>query len=192
MFEERSFNVKKVISSIFVILTVVALSGCSKNSAKPNIEVVQDMMDQPAIKAQGSVSYDPDKSGMGVPPEGTVPLGYEPYPYATVAEAERGLKNPFAGNFSAEVMTQGRIYFQRYCLVCHGEKGDGKGPVSGPFNGTIKTLISGPVLEYSDQRIFHIITAGQGIMGSYLSQIPEEENRWAIVNYVRSLQGQAR
>jgi hypothetical protein len=56
----------------------------------------------------------------------------------------------------------------------------------------IPPLTSDKVKAFKDGRIFHIITDGQGLMGSYASQIRNESDRWAIVNYVRTLQRQAK
>jgi len=47
------------------------------------------------------------------------------------------------------------------------------------------------VRDFPDGRIFHIITMGQGLMGSYANQIPNPRDRWAVINYVRSLQKQS-
>jgi mono/diheme cytochrome c family protein len=44
--------------------------------------------------------------------------------------------------------------------------------------------------EYSDAKIFHVISAGQNIMPAYADRISETD-RWAIVHYVRELQSKA-
>ena len=59
--------------------------GCERR--KPNIELIQDMMQSPAIKAQ---DYDDDavaKRAMDLPPEGAVPVGHTPYAIDTPEEA---------------------------------------------------------------------------------------------------------
>jgi mono/diheme cytochrome c family protein len=75
--------------------------------------------------------------------------------------------------------------------VCHGARADGKGPVHEKFQGLIKSLLTTHAREFSDGRIYHVITAGQGVMGAYEAQIQNPEWRWAIVSYVRSLQAQS-
>ena len=52
--------------------------------------------------------------------------------------------------------------------------------------------MSAEALAYSDGRIYQAITAGKGVMGSYMSQITEAKTRWAVVNYVRTLQKNAK
>ena len=49
-------------------------------------------------------------------------------------------------------------------------------------------LVSQKVKDYSDGRIYHIIMRGQGLMGHYANQLIHEKDRWAVINYIRSLQ----
>lgn len=177
------------------LIAVVALgtSACTnktpKLSSEPNIELIQDMMDQPALKAQDYEPSNPTKASSRIPPEGTVPQGYTPYKYAgNAAEASAKLKNPFAGNTKTEVLELGRRQFEIYCAVCHGATGAGDGPVAPKMALKPPTLHSDKVKGLTDGGIFHIITDGQGVMASYAYQLVNENDRWAIVNYVRSLQ----
>lgn len=170
-------------------LLSVALTSCNGGKNKPNIELVQDMMDQISLKAQ---DWDPMRGGEGsqrVPPEGTVARGLTPFKYAMdPIGAGKNLKNPLAGQFSPEVMARGKDRFDIYCSICHGVTGAGDGPVAAKMNGIVKSLLTQNAKSYSDGRIFHVITMGQGVMGSYASQIYNEKDRWAVINYVRQLQ----
>lgn len=179
-----------------IAMTVVpaALVSCTGNKpaelrSEPNVELIQDMMEQPALKAQDFEPNDREKSSSRLPPEHTVPVGYKPYPYHNdPATAEKVLKNPLAGDMSPEVLSLGQKKFETYCMVCHGEHGKGDGPVAVKMALKPPPLLSEKVVGFNDARIYHIITDGQGVMGSYAYQIVEEKDRWAIVNYVRSLQ----
>jgi hypothetical protein len=66
--------------------------------------------------------------------------------------------------------------------------GAGDGPVAEKMLLRPPSLLSDKVKAFSDGRIFHIVTDGQGVMGSYLTQIQDEKARWSLVNYVRTLQ----
>jgi mono/diheme cytochrome c family protein len=124
-----------------------------------------------------------------MPPAGTVPVGFKPYPYkGNAAAAVAALKNPIAGDLSPEILERGRVKFETYCAVCHGYEGKGDGPVAPKMALKPPTLLSDKILKMNDGGIFHIVTDGQGVMASYLFQLPEERDRWALVNYVRSLQ----
>lgn len=177
----------------FLALTACfSLVACNAGKNHTNIEIMQGMMDQISVKAQ---DYDPDRPNQStnmVPPEGTVPRGYKPYAYSgDPLGAEKNLKNPVSGDMSPELILLGKTNYEIYCSVCHGVEGKGDGPVAEKMALRPPSLLSEKVNAYSDGRIFHVITDGQGVMGSYASQINSEEKRWAIVNYVRTLQKKA-
>jgi cytochrome c553 len=170
-------------------VTACTGGGQTELHKEPNVDLIQDMMESPALKPQDFDTFDRNKSSSRLPPDGTVAQGREVYPYHLQPEAaERGLKNPFSGQMSAEVIELGRTKFETYCAVCHGYEGKGDGPVSVKMAVKPPSLVAEKVLGYNDGRIFHIITDGQGVMASYAYQLVDPNDRWAIVNYVRSLQ----
>jgi mono/diheme cytochrome c family protein len=182
----------KVLALSLILISGLAISCTSKNpelSKVPNVELIQDMMDSPALKAQDHEPSDKQKASSRLPPEGTVPVGYTPYKYAGKAdEAAKNLKNPYAGNTKTEILELGRKKFEIYCAICHGYTGAGDGTVAPKMALKPPPLTSDKVRGLSDGGIFHIITDGQGVMSSYAYQLVNENDRWAIVNYVRSLQ----
>lgn len=179
--------------TVFLIVSLAFLAGCNGGPNKTNIELIQDMMDQINVKSQDWDPDRPDKSANFVPPEHTVPRGFSPYKFVgQPLEAEAALTNPMAGDFAPAILERGKAKFDIYCAVCHGAAGGGDGPIAAKFMLPIPQLTSDKVKAFKDGRIFHIITDGQGLMGSYASQIRIESDRWAIVNYVRTLQRQAK
>lgn len=186
---------KFVFSSVctfgFVTALMLTFTGCSIGKhSQPNIDAIQDMMEQDALKAQ---DYQPGGNGTKaasmLPPQGTIPKGYKPYPYHNdPAAAEKNLKNPYANDETAELLKVGETKFNTYCIVCHGPQGKGDGLVAAKMLLKPPPLISDKIIGYNDARIYHIITDGQGVMSSYAYQMVNEKDRWAVVNYVRSLQ----
>lgn len=170
------------------LFAVVGLAGCNAGPNKTNIEVIQNMMDQISIKSQDWDPKQGDAGQMRTPPEGAISRGHAPYKYLGDPAGGAAEKNPLGGDMSPETLTVGRKYYDIYCSVCHGATGAGNGTVAEKMSVKPRNLISADAKGYSDGRIFYAITAGIGVMGSYQSQIPEEKKRWAIVNYVRSLQ----
>lgn len=163
------------------------LSGCGE-SDKPNVELIQDMMVSPAHKAQDS-----DEAGVSTmrrPPAGTLPIGHKRYSYGPgeVEKAERELKNPLSGQFTAEILDRGKNRYDIYCGVCHGLQGGGDGTVSEKMPVRPPSLVSAALKSYKDGRYYHVIMHGKGVMGSYANQIQKENDRWAVVNYIRNLQ----
>jgi mono/diheme cytochrome c family protein len=179
---------KKII--LMALLATTMLMACGPRGNKPNVELIQDMMDQPAIKPE---KYDEFfKGGISelVPPEHTQPVGFTPYRWGNdVDKAVKENKNPIAGQMTEEVLLTGQKYFETNCAACHGLAGHGDGPVAAKFPLKIPALVSDKVKGWPDAHIYHVITMGQGMMGSYASHVPQKY-RWQVVNYVRQLQKQ--
>jgi mono/diheme cytochrome c family protein len=129
------------------------------------------------------------------PVAGTVPVtGVEP-DSLPAAVAER-LVNPRAK--TAESINRGRVVYETYCFVCHGAAGKGDGPVSmtggGPFPG-VRPLIGPTADKLKDGYLYGMIlngtAMGRGLMPRYADKV-RGNDRWDVVNYVRTLQLQAR
>jgi mono/diheme cytochrome c family protein len=136
-----------------------------------------DMMYSPALKAQ--------QPGQRPPVEGTIPRGYELYPFeAHEIDRAGALKNPLQR--TKAVLERGQLMFNTYCMVCHGAYGEGDGSVV-PKYPRPPSLQSEKILGYPDGKIFHVITRGQNLMPSYASQIARAD-RWAIIHYIRAIQ----
>ncbi|MCB9073528.1 MAG: cytochrome c [Bdellovibrionaceae bacterium] len=179
---------------LFTVVFMMGLTGCGPKGNEANVEIIQDMMEQPALKAQDFIPQHRDKTSMLVPPDGTAAMNREVYLYkGNVEGAANNLKNPYTGTTDEKILALGKIHFNNYCFVCHGEKGLGDGPVASKFQG-IKppSLMTDKVRNFKDGQIFHIITDGQGVMGAYINQMPWSKDRWAVVAYVRKLQSETK
>lgn len=172
----------------FVLLT--GLSSCSWDKSQPNIEVIQDMMESPAIKPQEYDETSPGHSGMRLPPENTAPVGFAPYKM-TFDQAQKELKNPLAGDMSKDVLMTGQKFYTTNCTVCHGAQGEGpaKSSVSELMALKPPSLLTEKIRGWNDAQLYHTITMGQGLMGGYASHIPQKY-RWQVVNYIRFLQSE--
>ena len=87
------------------------------------------------------------------------------------------------------IIQQGKVLYNAFCIHCHGETGKGDGKVGNILKGIPKYNKS-RTKNLSEGHIFHIITYGYGRMGAHASQISIQE-RWKIVQYVQSLQKQS-
>lgn len=185
----QKLNTKMIKLTSAALLTVGVLTGCNLDKSKPNIELIQDMMESPALKPQEFDAGSPNNAAMRVPPEGTQPQGFEPYRYATDIEAAARNPNPLAGDFSEETLKVGLKYYKIHCAICHGNKGEGGEKMSVAETMLLKppAMTSDKIKGWSDGQIYHVITMGQGLMGPYASHIPAKY-RWQVVNYIRHLQ----
>jgi mono/diheme cytochrome c family protein len=145
------------------------------------------MMMQPKVMPQTMSEFYADGFGMRLPVAGTVARGFIPYPYALGAKADsvgKFLVNPLLP--TKTTLDLGKKKYFTYCSPCHGNFGNGDSRMNGQFPNP-PTLHSDKVRTWPDGAIFHTITVGQNVMPSYQYQISREE-RWAIVNYIRTLQ----
>jgi mono/diheme cytochrome c family protein len=165
-----------------------SLTACGPSGNKPNVELIQDMMESPANKPQEYDDFFKDHTSARVPPEHTVPVGFKPYKYGTNFEAaNKENKNPLAGDESPETMMIGQKHYETQCMACHGMTGKGDGPVGNKMSLKPPSLISDKIKGWSDGGIYHVIAMGQGTMGPYASAIPQAQ-RWQLVNYIRQMQ----
>jgi mono/diheme cytochrome c family protein len=106
--------------------------------------------------------------------------------------AEKARKSPIPA--SAENVAAGRDLYRTNCLRCHGEKGRGDGPGAARLSAEPADL-SDPVFQslLTDGEIFWKLTTGRRKGKEVLmpamapEKIPDEEDRWKVVAYVRSL-----
>ncbi len=102
--------------------------------------------------------------------------------------AAAGDGNPYklTADNSEVTFKKGKELYTAMCQHCHGEKGDGNGPMvlSGAYAG---------VPNYKDRsslgdgQIFYSIYYGKGAMGSHSSLLDKKEI-WTLVHYVRKFQ----
>ncbi len=170
----------------FALVAGAALlaSGCSRQTEHTIWQYLPHMATTPNLKAMKGYDGFGNGSGMLLPPEGTVARGHKPYRIETPEEADAKLQNPLPR--TKAVLMHGQKLYQTNCLVCHGVRGLGDGPVVNPFP-IPKSLQSDDMLRWKDGHLFHVITKGQGVMPSYAQQV-QPEDRWAIIHYIRALQ----
>jgi mono/diheme cytochrome c family protein len=179
---------KGVIAIVVMLVLSVLLyrhSGFFTYSHNP-MQYMPNMHHTKALIPQRGYDFYADKSAQRVPPIGTLSRTQALYPYTheTPAAEVQKFSNPFP--ITRETVLRGQKMFMTYCVVCHGPKGLGDGYVVPKFPQP-PSLQSDKIRGYADSQIFHVITAGQNGMNSYAPQI-REEDRWAIIHYVRVLQ----
>ena len=159
--------------------------SCSRDTDRRELQYMPDMYVSPAEKPQENDSEVEGQSLMRTPPEGTIPRNFVPYQVAvTDTISANNLVNPLP--VTEEVLVEGQKYYDIFCAVCHGPAGAGDGPII-PKMTKPPLLYSEKVINWTDGRIYHTITYGQGNMPSYRNSV-DPMTRWAIIHYLRSLQ----
>ncbi|MDQ3109246.1 MAG: cytochrome c [Bacteroidota bacterium] len=189
-----------------IAFAVSALFGsCAKDNAdSPGYEFMPDLYRSPSTETNGInywtdsilvngkwVANDSVHMGNMLPPEGTIPVGFTPFPYENTAQGDSLAvlywNTPLTHSTAME--EEGKVLYELFCVYCHGPKGeaDGKLVVDEKFAATppkYSTLFQQG--KTSDGHIYHVITYGKGNMGSHASQLSPTE-RWKVVAYVERL-----
>ena len=142
------------------------------------------MLDQPRLDPQRASAFFSDGFGMRLPVAGTVARGHLPYLIETPDEAAV-LSSPLPR--TAAVLQAGREGYRTYCAPCHGVLGDGKPTLTAAYGAKPANLTSQAIRDYPDGRIYHVIAAGRNAMPGYSWELNQDQ-RWAVVDYVRALQ----
>jgi mono/diheme cytochrome c family protein len=104
--------------------------------------------------------------------------------------------SPFEGIDNKQLLDEGKALYISYCNHCHGPKGEGDGKVATgvTVDGVERSAYAGVAnlkgdayKDITEGHIFHVITAGKGLMAPHGSQISPED-RWKIARYVKTLQ----
>lgn len=137
--------------------------------------------DLEASSAVKGVAMFPSKEPDLPPPNLSDNARNEPTPQAVNA-----VKNPLPT--TAGLISSGHDLFINRCVQCHNPGGYGYGPVGAYLVPHPPDLASTLVQKNSDGAIFWHITMGQGKMPGFRHWTTPDE-RWLLVEYVRSLNG---
>lgn len=176
-----------LMTALAVILLMA--SSCDYRRNTTGWQYFDDMTKSPAYETYTPNPNFPDNKTMQPPVEGTIPREMIPYAFEKTDEdrqlAAQTLVNPVEWN--AEAGERGKKMYEVYCMICHGPQGDGKGSLftSGKYTYPPASLISEKMLAAPDGDIYHVITAGFGIMPEHGSMI-RPDDRWKIALYIKN------
>jgi mono/diheme cytochrome c family protein len=130
--------------------------------------------DQEALRAY--------KVEMPAMPQGSIPVRDSIQVLRTTKPAD--LHNPVPAN--TESVAQGRQRYEYFCIHCHGPKADGNGTVGQSFYPLPANLASPYVQKQSDGELFYKIYFGFKRHPELIYTVAGDD-RWLIINYIRSL-----
>jgi mono/diheme cytochrome c family protein len=170
-------------------LVSIGLSGCTDAAGYDLDYLLGGLPNLGGMRT--TVAFRPNTLPM-TPPEGTVPVRSPageavPFTQAELETVAAGLANPIPA--STEVLARGGVVYQNQCVTCHGVQGEGNGPVVG--NGRFPlgpSLLGGPTVARTDGYLYGVVRVGRGLMPAYGERMSDAD-RWAVVHYLRQLQG---
>lgn len=173
----------------YLLLAVLSVA-CTENSTEDRgIVYMPDMVTPVPYEAYSANELMKDKQTMQMPVSGTIARGKKPHHYskseADSIKAGAELVDPYTE--SSATIERGKEVFTNYCAACHGESGEGDGPVIAKKFPAPPSLKIAKIKEYSKGRIFHVITMGFGDMPSHSNQLTIED-RWYVTHYIKQMQ----
>jgi mono/diheme cytochrome c family protein len=114
----------------------------------------------------------------------TVMDNTDPKPWPVPANF-KNMKNPVASD--ATSIADGKALWNTHCKSCHGAKGLGDGSKAAQLK-TEPGDFSKPVVQnQTDGELFYKISEGRDDMPNFKKKLPEADERWSLVNFMRTL-----
>ncbi len=105
----------------------------------------------------------------------------KPWP---VPDKDAKAVNPVKSN--AESIAAGKALYTQHCSSCHGKKGLGDGSKAAQLKTQPEDMSQSKLQSQSDGSLFYKISAGRDDMPSFKKKIPDAEDVWSVINYVRT------
>ncbi len=155
---------------LYLFLVFAVIGGCA---------YVYFMLTGPHMKDQPHIlAY---QYQMPLPPKGIVPVEPDENALPSPDQLMR-LRSPLPdtpGNRS-----RGKTYYDYYCVFCHGDTGQGNGPVGNGYMPKPADLHSPGILQMSDGELLKAMLTGPG-HDPVLTRIVPVRHRWYLVLYTR-------
>lgn len=195
----KKINIALIVGSI---LSVMVLDSCGSKQS-PGHSYMPDMGKSRTIESyawRDTALFTTDIAKKGgnliyfnsMPVPGTLKRG-DLFPYDLANDSNgykmsASVKSPLLDTLDVAGLNEAGRLYNINCGICHGATAAGNGPLatSGKVGGVANLTLPNYV-ALSDGTMFHVITFGKGVMGSYASQLSKQQ-RWEVIKYIRTLQ----
>ncbi len=106
----------------------------------------------------------------------------KPWP---VPDNYKKMKNPVATD--AASIAEGKALYATHCKSCHGTKGLGDGPKAAQLKTEAGDFSTADFQSQPDGSLFYKTSEGRDDMPSFKKKIPDADERWSVVNFMRTL-----
>jgi mono/diheme cytochrome c family protein len=107
--------------------------------------------------------------------------GSKPWP---VPDKYNKMTNPVKAD--AASLNAGKALWAKHCQSCHGKSGKGDGTKAAELETHPGDFTQASVQGETDGAFFYKISEGRDDMPSFKKKIPDEEDIWSVVNYMRT------
>ncbi len=102
-----------------------------------------------------------------------------------IPEKYMKMGNPYKDD--AGLTKVGKMLFSKHCKSCHGSKGLGDGTKAAQLDTFPGDFTIDAFQKNSDGDLFYKSFIGRDEMPNFEKKITDDEDKWAIINYVRTL-----
>jgi mono/diheme cytochrome c family protein len=106
----------------------------------------------------------------------------DPWP---VPDKYKNMANPVKSD--ATSLATGKALYNQHCKSCHGTKGKGDGPKAAQLNTECGDFTKPTTQSETDGALFYKTSEGRKDMPSFKKKIADQDDIWAVVNYLRTL-----
>lgn len=106
----------------------------------------------------------------------------EPWP---VPDKYLKMANPVKAD--ATSIADGKQLWLQHCTSCHGKAGKGDGPKAAQLKSLPHDLSKADIQSQPDGSFFYKTSEGRKDMPSFKKKIPDQDDIWSIVDYIRTL-----
>ena len=107
----------------------------------------------------------------------------QPKPWP-VPDKYNNMPNPVKAD--AASVNAGKAIWVKHCQSCHGKSGKGDGTKAAELDTKPGDFTMASVQAETDGAFFYKITEGRKDMPSFKKKIPDEEDIWNVINYIRT------
>jgi len=189
--------IKKLLIIVGCVAMAIVVVSCGKVRRNTGRAYMPDMYYSRAYETYASTEalQNEGVNYNAMPVPGTMARG-EMFPYSlkndSVGYAQSAfVKNPLDPVMLTENMKEEERLYLVNCGICHGSKLDGNGPLwkggDGPFPSAPKNFMADDMKKMPEGTMFHSVTYGKNMMGSYASQLNTKQ-RWMVIAYIKTKQ----
>lgn len=105
----------------------------------------------------------------------------KPWP---VPDKDKKMKNPV--DCDAASLATGKSLWNTHCKSCHGSKGLGDGTKAATLKTDPGDFSKADVQNETDGTLYYRTSEGRDDMPNFKKKIPDSDDRWSIINYMRT------
>lgn len=96
----------------------------------------------------------------------------------------KNMENKYAGEDEDGI---GEDLYKQHCRSCHGKEGYGDGSKANELESEMRDLTSEEVQAQTEGELYYKSFIGRDEMPNFEKKIRSEEDRWMVINFMRSL-----